>query len=152
MVYSGSLAATGGVVLRPWNLGFRADYGLPGLQEPEKTERLLELIFTEGFRTDSDLPGVEKLAVTEPDSSWLDSPCNKLPPLAGSGGLCCKSSHDSATKDGLKVQSCFGSWFCFGHKDDLKAQPWFESCFCSEVVTGMISEGCHVCAGHEYCV
>ena len=77
----------GGVLLRPWMLGFRCDFGLPGLQEPEETERLMELILTETFRADSDLPGVEKVAVTIPDSSWLEKAYTPLPPLPGYGGL-----------------------------------------------------------------
>ena len=45
--YAMSLDKPGGVLLRPWQLGFRADFGLPGLQEPEEVERLIELILTE---------------------------------------------------------------------------------------------------------
>ena len=85
--YSTSLDEPGGVLLRPWMLGFRCDFGLPGLQEPEETERLMELILTETFRADSDLPGVEKVAVTIPDSSWLEKAYTPLPPLPGYGGL-----------------------------------------------------------------
>ena len=85
-----------GLLLRPWQLGFRSDFGFAGVQEPDDAERLMELILTETFlvpiprpllacllhsysgccrfRTDSDLPGVEKLAVVPPSPALLERP------------------------------------------------------------------------------
>lgn len=37
--------------VRPWNLGFRPDFGFSGYCEQEEAEFLLQLIFTEGFGT-----------------------------------------------------------------------------------------------------
>ena len=56
----------------------RTDYGCPGYAEIEEFGNLCSLILSEGFRTDANVPGVERLAVMEPDSAFLDSPPTKL--------------------------------------------------------------------------
>ena len=37
------------------------------------------------FRTDAALPGVERIAVTKPDSAFLEGKYQSLPPLQGMG-------------------------------------------------------------------
>ncbi len=63
----------------------RTDYGCPGYAEIEEFGNLCSLVLSEGFRTDANLPGVERLAVMEPDTAFLDSPPTKLPQLGSHG-------------------------------------------------------------------
>ena len=39
----------GGKLLRPWMLGFRTDFGLPGFSDPFDMVGLLEMILSQGF-------------------------------------------------------------------------------------------------------
>ena len=38
-----------GQLLRPWQLGFRADYSISGVIDPETCELLMELMLSEGW-------------------------------------------------------------------------------------------------------
>ena len=91
----------------------RTDFGIAGYAEPEETLTLIELILTEGFLFDgfdvfavmcfmvcprlnqqfdvalrflsnSAIPGTERIAVTAPDSAFMDSEYKGLPLLHGS--------------------------------------------------------------------
>ena len=42
--------------LRPWQLGYREDFGFSGFCEPEETELLLQLIVSEGFASEFQKP------------------------------------------------------------------------------------------------
>ncbi|CAJ1371839.1 unnamed protein product [Effrenium voratum] len=75
----------GGVLLRPYHLAFRCDFGFAGTIDPDETELLVSLILSEGFRTNPDLIGVEKLAVVAPDKALLESPYKPLPRLPSAG-------------------------------------------------------------------
>lgn len=39
---------SGAVVVRPYNLGYRADFGFSAVFEPEDMELLLQLVISEG--------------------------------------------------------------------------------------------------------
>lgn len=39
----------GGKILRPWQLGFRTDFGVAGMAEPSDMVCLIELILSQGF-------------------------------------------------------------------------------------------------------
>ncbi|CAK9114864.1 Uncharacterized protein SCF082_LOCUS53189 [Durusdinium trenchii] len=54
--------ANGPCFLRPFQLGWRADFGLAGSLDPDQLLLMSELIMSESFRTDADLGGVEKLS------------------------------------------------------------------------------------------
>ncbi len=47
-VYATALTP-GPVKLRPWQLGYRADFGFASMAEPEDMETLIRLIGSEGF-------------------------------------------------------------------------------------------------------
>ena len=40
---------TGGKYLRPWQLGFRTDFGLPGFADPFDMVTLMELVLVNGL-------------------------------------------------------------------------------------------------------
>lgn len=48
ITYSTSMEA-GGKLLRPWMLGFRTDFGLPGFSDPFDMVGLLEMVLSQGF-------------------------------------------------------------------------------------------------------
>lgn len=56
------------------------------------------------FRTDAALPGVERIAVTKPDSAFLEAPYKSLPPVAGIGHSFC---HDVCSRNTGRFA---GSW------------------------------------------
>ncbi|CAE7798012.1 unnamed protein product [Symbiodinium sp. CCMP2592] len=70
-----------GCYLRPFQLGWRSDFGISGMMEPETAELLLELILTEGFLTDPNVVGVEKLGVTLPPPEYLDGGITECPAI-----------------------------------------------------------------------
>ncbi|CAE7389031.1 unnamed protein product [Symbiodinium sp. CCMP2592] len=70
-----------GCYLRPFQLGWRSDFGISGMMEPETAELLLELILTEGFLTDPNVVGVEKLGVTMPPPEYLDGGITECPAI-----------------------------------------------------------------------
>ena len=108
--YSYATELSGPVLLRPWQLAWRSDYGLAALCEPEEFLRLAELVVCEGFRpvfclllftfpiekkdrngqniathwlrTNPDLGATEKITVTVPTKEWMvDAKLEDLPEL-----------------------------------------------------------------------
>ena len=96
----------GGKLLRVWQLGFRTDFGLPGMCDPFDMTVLMELVLSEGlpeliilsffdvcqtpvsqqllpvrFRTNPNDPGTEKLAIWPITDAWLQDKYKPLPPL-----------------------------------------------------------------------
>ncbi|CAK9043568.1 FO synthase subunit 1 [Durusdinium trenchii] len=80
ITYSDDLSI-GPKYLRVWQLGYRSDFGLPGMADPYDMCSLIQLVLTQGFRTDPNEGGVEKLTVTQPNKAWLDAPYKELPQL-----------------------------------------------------------------------
>eukprot|EP00435_Cladocopium_sp_Y103_P070774 s395_g36.t1 len=87
LAYSKELTV-GPQVLRPFHLSWRADFGLSAIIEPDNLLELVEqglfwfMFYGLRFRTDGGtMQGVEKLAVTTPDSAFLESKYKPLQPM-----------------------------------------------------------------------
>ena len=48
ITYSEDMTTTGGKYLRPFHLGFRTDFGLPGMSDPVDMCTLMELVLVGG--------------------------------------------------------------------------------------------------------
>ena len=49
ITYSEDMTTTGGKYLRPFHLGFRTDFGLPGMSDPVDMCTLMELVLVGGL-------------------------------------------------------------------------------------------------------